>query len=197
MPIFLKQSITTMDVRHGRMMSVLNVLLTIISTRRESVVKLNPNAETLMSKLVSVKDAIKDTQSRMASVFYLILPDLMIKDAKPGKMAFVVNAQLVGTSVQITYATQLMIYAEPGMKVLELANHVTEVILLMVQNVSETLLMLPHPLILSALPGKMVNAKNVLKELTSTTESAIKLATTAEPGTILTEPVCLVIKVTI
>lgn len=165
-------------------MYVLNALLIITSTRREFVAKLNPNAETLMSKLVSARDAIKDMPSRMVSVFFLILLHLMIKDAKPGRMESVLHVPLGGISVQTTFVTQSMIYAEPGMKQLELANHAIKVILLMVENVSEILLMLPHLLILSALHGKTENAKNVPKELTSTTESVLKSVTIAELGII-------------
>ena len=111
----------------------------------------------------------------------------MIKDAKPGKMEFVLNALLDGISAQITSVTQSMICAEPGMKLLELANHATEVTSSMVQNVLETPLIWHHLLTHFVLPGKTANAKNALKELTSTTEFAIKSVTTAEHGTISTE----------
>ena len=118
----------------------------------------------------------------------------MIKDAKPGKMEFVLNALLDGISAQITSVTQSMICAEPGMKLLELANHATEVTSSMVQNVLETPLIWHHLLTHFVLPGKTANAKNALKELTSTTEFVIKSVTTAEHGTISTEDACPAIK---
>jgi len=58
----------------------------------------------------------------------------MIKDAKLGIMEYVLLAQQDGILVQTTFATQLMIFAEHGMKLLELVNHVIEDILLTVEN---------------------------------------------------------------
>lgn len=49
-------------------------------------------------------------------------------------MEYVLLAQQDGILVQTTFATQLMIFAEHGMKLLELVNHVIEDILLTVEN---------------------------------------------------------------
>lgn len=171
-----------MDAKHGRTEPALNARPIIISTKKESAAKLNPNAKHLMSKSESAKDVIRDIKLRMESVFFPILLDLMIKDAKPGIMEFALNALLDGILDQITSATQLTIYAEPGTKQPVPVKVATEVTLSMAQNVSETQLIYSHQLILYAPPGRMENAKNALKELISIMESAIKLVTSARLG---------------
>jgi hypothetical protein len=82
-----------------------------------------------------VKDAIKDMPSRMVYVLPLIYLTQTIKVAEPGKMEYAHNALLDGISVQIMSVIQSMIYAEHGLMLLVLANHVIMDILYKVENV--------------------------------------------------------------
>ena len=91
---------------------------------KESVAKLNLNAESLMFKLEYVNLAIKDTQSLMATALCLIKLKILILDAEIGLMEFVLDALLVGTLVLEMFANQLVIHAEHGLLLLEIVNPV-------------------------------------------------------------------------
>ncbi len=72
-----------MDVKIGKMEFAFNAQLVIILTKKDFVVKSNPNAEPLMFKSEYAKDAIKDIILRMEFVLLLILLIQMIKDTEP------------------------------------------------------------------------------------------------------------------
>jgi hypothetical protein len=72
---------------------------------------------------------------KMVFVLPLIFLIQKIKDANLGKMESVLNAQQDGILLQTNNAIQLMIYAELGMMLLELVNHVIMDILSKMENV--------------------------------------------------------------
>lgn len=78
---------------------------------------------------------IKVMKLKMVFVLPLIFLIQKIKDANLGKMESVLNAQQDGILLQTNNAIQLMIYAELGMMLLELVNHVIMDILSKMENV--------------------------------------------------------------
>jgi hypothetical protein len=72
---------------------------------------------------------------KMVFVLPLIFLIQKIKDANLGKMESVLNAQQDGILLQTNNAIQLMIYAELGIMLLELVNHVIMDILSKMENV--------------------------------------------------------------
>jgi hypothetical protein len=82
-----------------------------------------------------VKHVIKDMPLRMVYVLPLIYLTQTIKDAEPGKMEYALNVLPDGISVQIMFAIQSTIYAEPGLMQLVLVNHAIMDILYKAENV--------------------------------------------------------------
>jgi hypothetical protein len=82
-----------------------------------------------------VRVVIKVMKLKMVFVLPLIFLIQKIKDANLGKMESVLNAQQDGILLQTNNAIQLMIYAELGMMLLELVNHVIMDILSKMENV--------------------------------------------------------------
>ena len=78
---------------------------------------------------------IKVMKLKMVFVLPLIFLIQKIKDANLGKMESVLNAQQDGILLQTNNAIQLMIYAELGIMLLELVNHVIMDILSKMENV--------------------------------------------------------------
>lgn len=168
---------------------VQSVQLITISIKKVSAALSSQNVKHSTSKSVFVKPAIKATQSRMDSVSQLMLQTLKIKDAKPGKMEYALNALQDGISVPTMFVTQFLTSAELGIKQQELVIHAIKAMQFKVQAVLEMQLIYNHQLIHYAVSGKLENAKNVLIELIFIMESALQYQITVKHGMLLTEDV--------